>query len=117
MAQTMAYCGIVCAECGAYKATQANDQAALEKVAAEWRAQFDPNITVADVPCDGCLTTSDRLCSHCAVCPVRACGKERGEINCAHCANYEGCEKLEAFFGMAPELRAVLDGMRRQIAA
>ena len=117
MTQMIAYCGIVCTECDAYKATRANDPAILEKVAAEWREQFDPNITVADVACDGCLATSDRLCSHCAVCDIRACGKERGVVNCAHCVDYEGCEKLEAFFGMAPELRAALDGIRKQLAA
>lgn len=76
MPQMIAYCGIVCTECGAYKATQANDQAALEKVAAEWRAQFDPGITVADVACDGCLATSETQCSHCGVCPIRGCGKQ-----------------------------------------
>ena len=117
MTQMIAYCGIVCTECDAYKATRTNDPAILEKVAAEWREQFDPNITAADVACDGCLATSETLCSHCAVCSVRACGKERGVVNCAHCADYAGCEKLEAFFEHAPNLRDVLDGIRKQIAA
>lgn len=45
MNQMIAYCGLVCTDCAAYKATQANDQAALEKVAAEWREQFNPGIT------------------------------------------------------------------------
>ena len=34
MAEMIAYCGLVCTACPAYIATQANDRAALEQVAA-----------------------------------------------------------------------------------
>ena len=37
MDNMIAYCGLVCSDCQAYVATQANDPAALERVAAEWR--------------------------------------------------------------------------------
>ena len=117
MNQMIAYCGLVCTDCAAYKATQANDQAALEKVAAEWREQFNPGITVADVACNGCLATSPPQCSHCAECPIRACGVERGVVNCAHCTDYDSCEKLEQFFNFAPDLRAALEKLRKQVAA
>jgi hypothetical protein len=39
---------------------------------------------------------------------------ERGVVNCAHCADY-GCEKLEGFFGLVPEVRATLDGIRQSL--
>ena len=56
MNKIIAYCGLVCSDCSAYIATQADDQEALEKVAAQWREQYNvPNITVASVLCDGCL--------------------------------------------------------------
>jgi hypothetical protein len=115
MDKIIAYCGLVCTDCPAYIATQADDRAALEKVAAQWREEFNaPNITVESVICDGCLGADGRHCSHCAECEIRACGVERGVANCAYCADY-ACEKLEGFFGFAPDARAVLDGIRQSL--
>jgi len=115
MNKMIAYCGLVCSDCPAYIATQANDQAALEQVAAQWREEYNaPDITVESVICDGCLTDDERKCSHCAVCEIRACGVARGVVNCAYCADY-ACEKLEDFFGFVPDARAVLDGVRSSL--
>jgi len=112
MDRMIAYCGLVCTECPAYVATQADDREALERVAAQWREEYNaPGITVASVLCDGCLD-GGRKCSHCAECDIRACGVERGVANCAHCEEYV-CEKLEGFFGFAPGARETLDEIRR----
>jgi hypothetical protein len=119
MDKIVAYCGLVCTDCPAYVATQADDRAALERVAAQWREEYNaPHITVESVICDGCLTDDGRKCSHCAECDIRACGVARGVANCAHCADYArqgGCEKLEGFFGFVPDARAVLDEIRRSL--
>ncbi len=61
--------------------------------------------------CDGCLSNSERLCVYCFKCQVRACGMERGMANCAHCDDY-ACDKLEAFWNIAPDARTTLDGIR-----
>jgi hypothetical protein len=112
MNKIIAYCGLVCTDCPAYVATQADDRVALEQVAAQWRQEYNaPDITVESVICDGCLGDSGRKCSHCAECDVRACGVVRGVANCAHCDDY-GCEKIERFFGLVPGARAVLDEIR-----
>jgi hypothetical protein len=109
--QIIAYCGLVCSDCDAYIATQANDQAALERVAAKWRQEYNaPGITVESVLCDGCLS-GPRKCGHCAECDVRACGIERGVVNCAHCPDY-ACDRLQRYFGFAPQMRTVLDEVR-----
>jgi len=114
MDRIVAYCGLVCTDCPAYVATQADDRAALERVAAQWREEYDaPDITAASVLCDGCLD-GGRKCSHCAECEIRACGVERGVVNCAHCADY-ACEKLEGFFGFVPDARAVLDEIQQSL--
>jgi hypothetical protein len=109
----IAYCGLVCSGCPAYVATQADDRAALERVAAEWREAFNaPEITADSIICDGCLgQNGGRLSGYCSMCEIRACGVERGVVNCAYCADY-ACEKLEAFFGQAAEAREVLEGIR-----
>lgn len=110
----IAYCGLVCSDCPAYIATQANDQAALEAVAAQWRAEYNaPGITVASVLCDGCLSGPNK-CGHCGECEIRACGVERGVANCAHCADY-ACDKLQRYFGFAPQMRTMLDQIRQTL--
>jgi hypothetical protein len=112
MDKIIAYCGLVCSDCDAYVATQADDQAALERVAAKWREEYGaPGITVESVLCDGCLT-GPRKCGHCAECDLRACGVARGVANCAHCADYASCAKLERFFGFVPSAKATLDEIR-----
>ena len=111
MDKIISYCGLVCTDCPAYVATQADDHAALEQVAAQWREDYSaPNITVEYTVCDGC-TTKGRKNGHWAECDIRACAMERGAANCAHCADYV-CEKLEGFFGFVPDARTVLDGVR-----
>ena len=113
MDKIIAYCGLVCTGCPAYIATQSGDQGALERVAAQWREEYNaPGITVESVICDGCLTDEGRKCSHCAECEIRACGVTQGVANCAHCAEY-ACQKLEGFFGMVPDARTVLDEIRQ----
>lgn len=113
MNEMIAYCGLNCAKCPAYVATKSGDPAALERVAAEWRAAFNaPEITAASIVCDGCLATIDgRLSGYCGTCAIRACAIERGVVNCAACAEY-GCEKLEGFLTHAPEARTTLERLR-----
>jgi hypothetical protein len=118
MDKIIAYCGLVCTDCPAYIATQADDRDALERVAAQWREEFNaPEITADSIICDGCLgNDGGRLSGYCSVCEIRACGVARGVVNCAHCAEYArqgGCEKLEGFFAHAPDARTVLDEVRR----
>ncbi len=106
----IAYCGIVCSECPAYIHTQSNDMEALTRLAGEWSQQFNAPITVADCICDGCLGDG-RKGGYCGQCPIRACGVERGVVNCAHCPDY-GCEKLAGFLANAPEAKATLEAIR-----
>ena len=113
MDKMIAYCGLVCTDCEAYIATQANDQAALEKMAARAREEYNmPDATVESAMCDGCLGSDGRKIGYCFQCEIRACGVARGVADCAHCPKY-ACEKLAEFFGMATNARAVLDQVRR----
>jgi hypothetical protein len=117
MDKMIAYCGLVCTDCDAYVATQANDLVLLEKMAQRARDEWgQADATAESVMCDGCLSSSDRLCGYCFECAVRACGLERGVLNCAYCDDY-GCDKLEGFWAMAPAARATLDAIRATLAA
>ncbi len=111
MTTLFAYCGLNCAECTAYIATQSNDLPAQEKLLGEWRVAYaSPDMTMDAVTCDGC-TSCLRLGGYCNACPVRACGEQRGVQTCAHCPDY-GCDTLEAFLQAAPEVRIKLEAIR-----
>ena len=112
MATMIAYCGLDCAGCEAYLATQANDEAAKQKLLEKWRVEFDaPEMTMASVTCDGC-TSTERLGGYCQACPVRACAVEKGVETCAHCADYETCETLQGFIVNIPAAKANLEAIR-----
>jgi len=116
MDKMIAYCGLVCTDCPAYIATQANDSDALEGVAAQWREAYNaPDITVESVVCDGCVTDGGRKCGHWFECEIRACAMERKVANCAYCGEY-ACDKLEGFFGMAPDACTTLDSIHAGLA-
>ena len=112
MAAMIAYCGLDCAGCEAYLTTQANDEAAKQKLLEKWRVEFDaPDMTMAAVTCDGC-TGTERLGGYCQACAVRACAVEKGVETCAHCADYETCETLQGFIVNIPAAKANLAAIR-----
>ena len=111
MDNLIAACGTNCAECEAYKATQANDSAAIARIAGEWSKTYNIEIKPEHVWCDGCMTESDRKCAHCPECDVRLCAIEKKAPTCAHCAEYP-CKNLEKFFEQAPQLKENLDKIR-----
>ena len=92
----IAYCGLDCAVCPAYLATVSDDDAARQRVAAKWAAEFGAPVTAADINCDGCSSDSERLYAYCGTCGIRACARGRQVINCAHCGDYM-CGILEPF--------------------
>ncbi len=111
MPDLIAICGLDCSKCEAYQATQVNDQAWKQRVADQWKADYNVQVDVAGVTCDACTATTGRWAIHCYDCDIRRCGLERGVANCAACPDY-ACEKLQNFFGFAPDARANLDLLR-----
>ncbi len=110
MNKLIAFCGLDCAACDGYQATQANDEEWKERVAAAWRVEYNaPGLDVAFVVCDSCTRQDGRLGGHCAVCEVRTCAVERGVVNCAHCTDYQTCESLQGFLKFVPGAKVVLD--------
>ena len=93
MALTLiAYCGLDCAQCWAYQATQANDRKRMAEVAAAWTSE-DYEVVAADVLCDGCMQSEGPIFKFCLACPIRACCRDRGYPNCAHCDDLP-CDRL-----------------------
>ena len=111
MAETIAYCGIVCTECPAYLATQRDSDEDRARVAETWSEEYNSDIKPEQINCDGCLPGHSRYFSHCAKCDIRACGMAKGVDNCAFCEDY-ACDKLVRFFGYVPVAKSKLDEIR-----
>ncbi len=126
MDRMVAFCRVICTECPAYQATQADDRDALEQVLTHWREEFNaPHISVEDIICDGCLASDGRLCGYCQHCRIRPCAVGRGVPNCAYCDEY-ACNELErllaicdtqrGFFAFVRKARATLRDIRAELA-
>jgi len=112
MTTLIAACGLDCAQCEAYTATQANDLLALERVAEKWSQEFNaPGLTADNIQCDGCMVQGRKI-GHCDECKMRLCAIERGLANCAACPDY-ACETLTGFFASVPQAKANLDALRQ----
>ena len=106
----IAYCGLVCTDCDAHVATQAEDMEALERMANEASKQLGMEMTVADAMCDGCRATTGRQIGYCHECEIRLCAVQRHIETCAHCDDY-ACEKIDGFSKPGSAHRKRLDGI------
>ncbi len=109
----IAYCGINCDECGALAATRNNDNAKRAEVAREWSQKFGMEMKPESINCMGCPSEGP-LFFYCDMCDIRKCARGKGVATCAHCGDYP-CEKLEAFFKMAPESKGWLEEIRKEL--
>jgi len=110
----IAFCGLVCTDCGAYIATKNDDNEKREEVARLWSKEFNKEFKPKDINCDGCLDLEGRLFGYCNECEIRKCGLENKVKNCAYCEEY-ACEKLLKFFKMASAARESLDSIRKSL--
>ncbi len=92
MGEIMAYCGLLCSDCPAYKATVADSMALRKEAAERWSEMFKTTIKPEEINCRGC--DSNVLFSHCKVCEIRACAKEKAVEDCGKCGSF-ACAKVE----------------------
>jgi len=111
MTQNIAFCGLDCGKCGAYLATKEDSDEKRAEVAKMWSKMFNAEIKSEQINCYGCHSVEGPRFNHCEVCEIRKCGLEKEVDNCALCSEYS-CDKLEAFFKMAPDAKANLEKLR-----
>ncbi len=107
-----AACGLDCGACPARTAWKTNDNALRMKTAKEWSEQFHADIKPETVNCSGCLDMEGPKFSHCAECDIRACVRTKALANCAACADFSGCGKINGFLQYIPEAKARLEEIR-----
>jgi hypothetical protein len=91
----LAYCGINCDECPAYKGTVTTDIDLLEQVAGKF---WDGVHSASEWVCLGCTPADQKiLAKDCATCKIRDCAITKGVQNCATCSDYESCQLMHDF--------------------
>jgi hypothetical protein len=112
MLSLIAACGLDCAQCDSYRATQAKDMLMLEATVVKWTKEYNASgLTVENIQCDGCMTPG-RKTGHCGECQIRLSAIERGMENCAVCPDYAVCEKIQDFLNAVPQAKANLEAIR-----
>ena len=109
--EMIAFCGLDCVSCEAYLATQADDDDKRAETAKEWSARYNADIKPEQINCDGCRSDGREFFYCAEMCELRRCAVRKGMDNCSTCNDYP-CEKLDAFFQVAPQARTALDALR-----
>lgn len=115
----LAYCGINCQECRAYRGTVNSDLSLLKKSAGESYRQGQHK--AEDWVCLGCTPANQKfIAKYCLECTVRKCAVEKGVQNCAECTDYDGCHILHEIMeeyaegSDTNELRIRMDLLRKR---
>lgn len=94
MDKFIAYCGLDCQKCDAYKATQNDDNALREKVAKEWSALNNVEITPEMINCEGCRVDGVKTPYCDKYCEIRHCALGKAFETCGNCAEMERCQTV-----------------------
>ncbi len=113
MKDAYANCGLNCAECGAYIATQTNSDEKRKEIVEQWSKAYGSKIEYTQVNCDGCRA-GGVLIGDCNQCPIRVCGNSKNLENCAQCPDYI-CETLGKFLSIVPAAKANLEAIRAML--
>ena len=104
MEKIIAYCGLDCAECGAYIAHKNNDDELRTKTAAEWTKAYNFNFTPEMINCTSCKGTGVQV-GHCSDCNIRKCSSGRGVVNCGACGEFKSCKTINDFIAAVPHVK------------
>jgi hypothetical protein len=113
MQKAVSPCGLICTECEAYKATQADDADAIAAVAAEWSQRYGIAFSPDDLWCNGCATANGRRARATYECPIGPCARRRGLATCAECADY-CCQNQARVHRLAPHAHDHRAAIRRR---
>jgi|WetSurMetagenome_2_1015567.scaffolds.fasta_scaffold19874_5 hypothetical protein len=112
MAKMIAYCGLTCTDCDAYKATKKDDNGLRAEVAAKWTKEYSHPFKAEDINCTGCTSTGIRV-GYTAACPIRKCAVEKDVMNCGWCTDYP-CSGLNELFQARPDAKKNLDAVKQK---
>jgi len=113
MSDTIAYCGLNCSDCRAFKATQAEDSEWKRTIANQWSEGLKTEFKPEDVDCNGCR--SDTISGWCRkICKIRPCAELKNVRTCAECDEYQ-CAPLKEFLSNEQMATKNLEEIRRAL--
>ena len=95
MNKMIAFCGLDCAKCDAYIATQNDDDALRQKTAKLWSELNNVEILPEQINCNGCRVDGRKTVFCDRLCPIRQCGLQKGFATCGDCTELEQCETIK----------------------
>jgi hypothetical protein len=108
----IAPCGLDCAKCDGYIATQSGDIKKVEAVAASWSKMYNADVKAEHVWCDGCLVDG-RKSYHCStLCEIKKCVGKNKFTTCIECQDF-ACKLLDPIIKHVPEAKTNLEGLRK----
>ncbi len=114
MSKMIAYCGLDCAKCPTFLATQKDDDAAREKTVALYAEKFGMKLQKVDINCEGCLSEGGKHIGYCQVCEIRHCCMNKGLEHCVLCPE-QPCDHLRRFHEFSPEARASFEALKKEL--
>lgn len=93
MDKIMSACGVMCSECGAYRAAS-KGAAYQQEIADAWRRIYGRDELTANISCSGCLGPDEEVFHTSVPCTARRCCRSKGFGSCAECPE-KSCAYLE----------------------
>lgn len=110
MRDMLAFCGLDCEACDAYRATLHDDQALREKTAKLWAELNNAPILPEHIHCEGCRVDGVKTVFCESLCGIRRCALDRGVETCGSCPELESCGTVGAVLASSPDALNNLKG-------
>lgn len=110
MKNLVAYCGLDCEKCDAYRATINNDQSLREKTAKLWSELNNVSISPEQINCLGCRADGVKTVFCEKLCVIRQCALKKGVETCGACSVMEKCQTVGKIISNNPEALKNLKG-------
>ena len=91
----IAFCGLDCKKCDAYRATINNDQVLREKTAKLWAELNNAPILPEHINCEGCRVDGVKTVFCQSLCGIRQCALKKGVTTCGDCPTLEECQTIK----------------------
>lgn len=108
----IAYCGLDCAKCDGYLATQSGNKKEMEDVAKKWSVQFEADVKPEHILCDGCKAQGRKSYYCGSLCEIRKCASDKKFDTCIECVDY-ACAKLNMVLDHAPDAKSNLEKLKK----
>lgn len=102
MKNMIAYCGLDCEKCDAYRATINDDQALREKTAKLWAELNHAPILPEHINCEGCRVDGVKTVYCDSLCAIRQCALKQGVTTCGDCSDLETCQTVGTILSNDP---------------